>query len=173
MKALFLDRDGVVNKRIVGGYVTTTQEFEFLPDIVPILRHAQQLEYLCILISNQQGVGKGLMSRRDLDEITEYMQQIIAQHGVMPLNAAYYCTDLINSGSLHRKPAPGMILDAINTYNLIPEQCWMLGDSIVDAQAGRNAGIHTALIGDFPTGTANLIASDHQEMLTLLERNLL
>ncbi|MBU3699021.1 MAG: HAD family hydrolase [Candidatus Kapabacteria bacterium] len=156
-KALFLDRDGIINKRIIGGYVRSPLEFELLPDVVPILLSARQRGYLLILITNQQGVGKGLMTTSDLDVVHEFMQSELAAHGLR-LDVIYVCTDLATSNSPRRKPAPGMLLEAIAENNLDAAQCWFLGDSLTDAQAGKAAGVRTALVGDFSAKDADIIA---------------
>lgn len=172
MKALFLDRDGVINRRLPGEYVRTPAEFELLDDIVPILELAQRNNYHCIVISNQQGVGKGLMSWADLNHVTEYMQTLLQKKGLRALDAIYYCTDLDGTGSKHRKPEPGMILEAIAEHRLSPEECWFIGDSITDAQAGQAAGVHTALVGDFQATAADMVAQTLPELLVSLRRNL-
>lgn len=172
MKALFLDRDGVINERLEGAYVRSVSEFKLILDVLPIISHAQKHGYLCILISNQQGVGKGIMTAEDLDVITRYMQQVLTDHGLRPLDAVYYCTDLEQANSPQRKPAPGMLLEAIAHYNLVPEACWFLGDALSDAQAGKGAGVNTALVGDFDAGDASLTARTLSEMFLLLKRNL-
>lgn len=166
-KALFLDRDGVINQRIVGGYVQRPEEFVLIPGILPVLQMARQLEYRLILISNQQGVGKGLMSTADLERVTERMHALLGEQHIQ-LDGVYYCTDLASSLSTHRKPAPGMLLEAMHTHHLCADSCWFLGDSITDAQAGRAAGVHTALIGTYPNDAAEVIAQTFEALLPKL-----
>ncbi|MCO6465946.1 MAG: HAD family hydrolase [Bradyrhizobiaceae bacterium] len=172
MKALFLDRDGIINKRLVDEYVRSPQEFEFIPDVLPIVAIAQDHGFLCILISNQQGVGKGLMTDVDLDAVTEHMQQTLESAGVRRLDAVYYCTDLASSNSPNRKPAPGMLLQAIDAYGIDAHSSWFLGDSITDAEAGKAAGVRTALVGEFAPGTADIVTSTLSEMFFQLKRNI-
>jgi D-glycero-D-manno-heptose 1,7-bisphosphate phosphatase len=105
-KALFLDRDGVINTRLVGQYVRTPGEFELILDIVPILKLAKERGYQLVLITNQQGIGKGLMSTRDLGLVHDHMQQSLQSAGALAIDAIYWCSDLDGSGSTHRKPAP-------------------------------------------------------------------
>ncbi|MBU3678435.1 MAG: HAD family hydrolase [Candidatus Kapabacteria bacterium] len=162
-RALFLDRDGIINKRIIGGYVRSPLEFELLSDVLPILVSARQKGYLLILITNQQGVGKGLMTTSDLDAVHEAMQSLLDRHGAR-LDAIYACTDLAASNSPRRKPAPGMLLEAIAEHNLDAEQCWFLGDSITDAQAGKAAGVRTALVGEFSTNDADISTPNLAQM---------
>lgn len=157
MKALFLDRDGIINRRIIGGYVRTIDEFELLDDILPILQRAHDRGYLLILITNQQGVGKGLMSREDLDTIHDHMQSLLKQRLGFSLDAIYVCTSLASDNDPRRKPQPGMLLEAIADHQLDPAQCWFLGDSLTDAQAGRAAGVKTILVGEFAEGDAEVV----------------
>lgn len=158
MKALFLDRDGIINRRIVGGYVRTVDEFELLDDVLPILQHAHDNGYLLILITNQQGVGKGLMSRDDLDVIHRHMQSLLITRLGFGLDAIYDCTSLASDNDPRRKPQPGMLLEAIADHHLDPTQCWFLGDSLSDAQAGRAVGVRTVLVGEFEPNAAEIVA---------------
>lgn len=171
-RALFLDRDGIINKRLVGEYVRTPEEFQLLEDVLPILSAARQLGYRLILITNQQGVGKGLMTRNDLDDVHAAMQaHLVAHH--LQMDAIYECTDLASANSPRRKPAPGMLLEAIADFGLQPEHCWFLGDSITDAQAGKAAGVKTALVGDFSNADADVVAPTLSEILPRLKARLL
>ncbi len=171
-RALFLDRDGIINQRLMGAYVRAPQEFHLLDDVLPILRNARQLGYRLILITNQQGVGKGLMSMADLESVHEHMQSLLGQHH-LELDAIYQCTDLDSSASPRRKPAPGMLLEAIDEYDLDAHRCWFLGDSLTDAQAGKAAGIWTALVGDFGPDDADIVTATLTEMQTRLRTAML
>ncbi len=169
-RALFLDRDGVINRRIVGGYVQHPEEFELLPEILPVLAYARNAGYLLIQISNQQGVGKGLMTNDQLIAVTEHMQGLLKSFlGEKGLDDCKVCTDLASANSPRRKPAPGMLLEAIEEHHLVPAECWFVGDSLTDAIAGKAAGVKTALIGDFSSDSADLVLAGHHE-LRVLER---
>lgn len=165
MKALFLDRDGIINRRIIGGYVRTIDEFELLDDILPILQRAHDRGYLLILITNQQGVGKGLMSRDDLDTIHDHMQSLLKQRLGFGLDGIYVCTSLASDNDPRRKPQPGMLLEAIADHHLDPAQCWFLGDSLTDSQAGRAAGVKTILVGEFAEGDAEVVITNLSNLL--------
>lgn len=156
-KALFLDRDGVINQRLMDDYVRRPQQMHVLDDVLPIMLGARHRGYLLILISNQQGVGKGLMSMEDLDRVNAVMQQQLRAVGA-ELDAIYVCTDLDGAGSRRRKPQPGMLLEAIADYDLDPGQCWFLGDTLTDAQAGRAAAVFTALVGEHADTDADIVA---------------
>lgn len=156
-KALFLDRDGVINQRLMGDYVRRPEQMHVLEDVIPIMLGARQRGYLLILITNQQGVGKGLMSMQDLDSVNAVAQEKLRTFGA-DLDAIYVCTDLADSGSRRRKPQPGMLLEAIADHDLDADQCWFLGDTITDAQAGRAAAVHTALVGEHDAADADIVA---------------
>lgn len=164
-KALFLDRDGVINTRLVGQYVRTPGEFELILDIVPILKLAKARGYQLVLITNQQGIGKGLMSTRDLGLVHDHMQQSLQSAGAPAIDAIYWCSDLDGSGSTHRKPAPGMLLDAMRDHDIEASASWFVGDSRSDAQAGRAAGVKTLLVGEYGTEEADIIAPTHSDAL--------
>lgn len=168
-KALFLDRDGVINRRIMDGYVRTPSEFVLLTDVLPLLRAARDKGYMLILISNQQGVGKGLMSLDQLYSVHNHMQDLLASElGGRGLDDIRFCTELESASSPRRKPAPGMLLEAIEAFGLDPTLCWFLGDSLSDAKAGGSAGVHTALIGPFAHDAADIVMGDHTVLMELL-----
>lgn len=158
-RALFLDRDGIVNRRIVGGYVRTPDEFELLDDVIPLIRAGRRAGMLVILITNQQGVGKELMTDDELDDVHDHMQAMLAVRAGTMLDDIYVCTDLEGSGSLRRKPNPGMLLEAIADHDIDPGESWFVGDSTTDAQAGRGAGVRTLLVGAFPPDAADVVVA--------------
>lgn len=147
-KAVFFDRDGVVNVRNDNGYITHPADFQIIPEIIPVLRAAREAGNLLILITNQQGVGKGIMSETDLDRIHQHMQSTLFSQLGFGFDDIFYCTDLAESGSTRRKPAPGMLLEAITKYRLVPDRCLFVGDTPSDAAAGKAAGVPTVLIGN-------------------------
>lgn len=168
---LLLDRDGIINKRIIGGYVRRPEEFLLLSDIIPVLDAAREANMIIAVITNQQGVGKGLMTERDLDIVHEEMKRQLQNEG-HTLDAIYHCTDLASAGSWRRKPNPGMIEEAIADFQLIASRSWMIGDSLTDAQAGRAAGLQTALVGDFAEESATIVVPSlhHLPLRTICRR---
>ena len=148
-KAVFFDRDGIVNMRAVKDYIKSEEEFQFLPDFIDFFGKLIGSEYLTFLITNQQGVGKGIMTDKQLQKVLSFMQNKLKIITGKCFDDIFYCTDLAESGSFYRKPNPGMILEAIEKWDLDTENSWMIGDSPSDAAAGRKAGIKTILVGDF------------------------
>ena len=157
-KAFFFDRDGVVNERIVGGYVRSKEEFHLLPAIIPILRCVKQAGRLAILVTNQQGVGKGLMTESDLAEVHRFMQETLRAALGYAFDDIYAATELDDGFSTRRKPSPAMLLEARDKWSVSLERSWMLGDSLSDAEAGRAAGARTILVGDYAASEADVVA---------------
>ncbi len=149
-KAIFFDRDGIVNVRPVGEYIKEIHEFRFLPDFFDFFVKIKEKGYLAILISNQQGVGKGLMGEDDLLFLNEFMQNELLIHTGVKFDDAYYCTALAEENSPRRKPEPGMLLEAIDDWDISPEQSWLIGDSPSDIIAGKRAGVKTIFVTNEP-----------------------
>ena len=171
-KALFIDRDGIVNKKIPHDYVKKIEEFSFQDEILPILQWGKSRDYLLILITNQQGIGKEIMSESDLQTIHQHMNSILLDKIGLCFDDIYFCPDLAESESFRRKPNPGMILEAIEKWHINPQQSWMIGDSISDAKAGKISGTHTILVGNYSAEQvpeADFIIKDLQDVLSILE----
>lgn len=142
-KAIFFDRDGVVNERILGGYVRTWDEFRFMPEVGETLKQLKDLGYRTIIITNQRGVGLGLMSQTDLDSIHKSMQAELKKNFGVEFDDIISCTDAGNESG-RRKPSPAMLLEAEKKYNIDMSQSWMIGDTASDIEAGESAGAKTA-----------------------------
>ena len=155
-KAIFFDRDGVVNYRLVKDYVKSADEFRFVADFFDFFRKIKDAGYLAILVTNQQSVGKGIMTEAELCGIFDYMQREIRKATGFAFDDIYYCTALSSSGSPDRKPNPGMLIKAIEKWDIDREQSWMIGDRGSDAQAGRNAGVRSIMIGNSPEDEKSL-----------------
>lgn len=147
-KAIFFDRDGIVNERIIGGYVTSVDEFIFLPEFFELFKIIKK-EYLAIIITNQQGIGKRLMTDEDLFEIHDYMQKQLLRMTGYQFDDIFYCPDLAESNSYRRKPNPGMLLEAIKKWNINPTDSFMIGDSSSDYYAALAANVKPILVGPF------------------------
>lgn len=166
-KIIFFDRDGIVNKRIVGDYVRSIQEFKFLPGFLEIFKIIPN-NFICILITNQQGIGKGVMTESDLNIIHTYMQKELQFLTGRNFDDIYYCTSLASDNDFRRKPNPGMILEALSKWEVDASCSWIIGDSVSDVQAGKNARTNTILIGKYPpksVKSADRIFGDHLEAL--------
>lgn len=143
---LFLDRDGVLNRHLPGDYVRRWDMWEWMPGALEALAMLSKRYQHIILVSNQQGVGKGLMSQADLDAIHANMLRDIQAAGGR-IDRIYTCTDLQDSHSAFRKPATGMALQAVKDFpDIRLNQSVMVGDSLTDMQFARNAGMRAVFL---------------------------
>ena len=143
--AIFLDRDGVINRRIPDGYVTRLSEFEFLPDAIAGIRALARLGRPIIVVSNQAGVAKGLVSVRALEQITAwFVGEAAAADG--RIDAVYYCPHAPGDACECRKPKPGLFLQAASDFGVELGQSVMIGDSASDAEAATNAGVRAIIV---------------------------
>jgi len=139
---LFLDRDGVINRHRPDDYVKTWGEFEFLPGVLESLALFNKQFKHIFVVTNQRGVGKGVMSEETLLEIHRNMMAEIEKHGGR-VDKIYYCID-INNDSPNRKPNIGMALQAKADFPDIDfSRSVMVGDSESDMEFGRRAGMKT------------------------------
>jgi D-glycero-D-manno-heptose 1,7-bisphosphate phosphatase len=150
-KAIFFDRDGVINYRLVGEYVKNLEEFNIIPDLFNFFEKVKKHDYLAIIITNQQGIGKKIMNEKELAMIHNEMQEILKAKTGYVFDDILYCSDLNETNSFRRKPNPGMILEAINKWNIDAGKSFMIGDRKSDILAGKNAGVKTILIGNNPS----------------------
>ncbi len=139
-KALFLDRDGVINVDKV--HVSRKEDFEFNTGIFDLCRKYRDQGYLIIVITNQAGIAKGLYSREDFDNLTAWMVGQFAGQGV-EVSGVYHCPHHpdVTGPCECRKPNPGMILQAVRDFDLDISECTLVGDKETDLEAGRRAGI--------------------------------
>ena len=145
-RAIFLDRDGVINRRRINDYVKSWEEFEFLPDIFRGLPGMHERGYLVIVVTNQRGIARGLMSEVDVVEIHRLMNNELYDKTSERVDRVYVCPHDIADKCDCRKPKPGMLLEAARDYDLDLSACWLIGDSESDIQAGLAAGVSTARI---------------------------
>jgi D-glycero-D-manno-heptose 1,7-bisphosphate phosphatase len=160
-RAVFLDRDGVINRKAPEGqYVTRWSEMRFLPHVAEAIALFKRSGFLVIVTTNQRCVAKGLITEAGLAELHEKMQRQFRGTGAV-IDAVYHCPHDSAPACDCRKPAPGMLLTAAREHEIDLGASWMIGDSVRDVEAGKNAGCKTALLA---TGTqdkqgADLLAS--------------
>ena len=144
---LFLDRDGVINRRLEGSYVLSREQFEFLPGVLPSVKWFSNLFGRICIISNQQGVGKGLMTEDELFVLHEWMINQIENAGGR-IDAVYCCTKLESDLNNCRKPLPYMAFQAQKDFpDIVFAKTIMAGDSSIDIEFGKNIGAFTVFIG--------------------------
>ncbi len=148
--SLFLDRDGVINQRIVGGYVTRPEEFIILPGVLDAMRTFANVFARIFIVTNQQGIGKGLMTEADLQLIHDNFVKEVEAHGGR-IDKIYHCPKLRTDYSFDRKPRIGMALKARKEFpDINLKRSVMVGDSKTDMEFGRHARMTTVLVGDEP-----------------------
>jgi D-glycero-D-manno-heptose 1,7-bisphosphate phosphatase len=155
-KAVFLDRDGVINRKVPDTYITKASEFHFLPGVGEALSIFKRLGFLLVLITNQRGIARGLMTGEDLDAVHDYMQRELGKDYVA-LDAIYHCPHEEFEYCNCRKPEPGMILAASADLNIDLDASYMVGDSLCDIGAGQGAGVQTVCIGSERQGDADMV----------------
>ncbi len=151
--ALFLDRDGVINERIAGGYVTDWADFRFMPGITEALRALSSLALPVIVVSNQAGVGKGLLTAGKLADITRRFVEALDRSRAR-IDAVYYCPHTPAAGCPCRKPRPGLLEAAAVDWNLDLGSSVLVGDSASDAAAAQAAGCQAITLSSEPPPAA-------------------
>jgi D-glycero-D-manno-heptose 1,7-bisphosphate phosphatase len=142
---LFLDRDGVINREKEEGYILHFGEFAFYEGVKPALSILAAKFGRILIVTNQRGIGKGLMTLRDLGDIHDNMLKEIEEAGGR-IDRIYYC-DSMSDEHPFRKPNPGMAFEAKKNYPEIDlQRSVMVGNTMSDMQFGRNAGMLTVLL---------------------------
>lgn len=148
--ALFLDRDGVINKE--SEYVHRTDEFEFIDGVFEACRAAKDLGYKLVIITNQAGIARGLYSEADFHALTEWMLERFSEQGIA-IDGVYFCPHHPTAGVGHylrececRKPQPGLITRAAKELDIDLERSALVGDKISDIEAGLRAGVGTCIL---------------------------
>jgi len=158
-KAVFLDRDGVINELYYDdnqGVIDSPfhpDQFVLFPKVAEAINEFHKLGYLVIVISNQPGIAKKHFTEQTFEAIKKKMHDELKKHGTY-MDAEYYCfhhpdakLDKYKKICDCRKPKPGMILQAAKDHNIDLSASWMIGDSNVDIQAGKSIGCKTIFIG--------------------------
>lgn len=171
--SLFLDRDGVINVKREADYVKTIPEFIFIDGAKESVANFTSLFGKLFLVTNQQGIGKGIMTDGDLEMIHNYMHRELQKIGGK-LDEMYYCPNLAADNSPFRKPNIGMALQAkIEFPEVNFEKSILVGDSVSDIEMGKNAGMKTVFIHSDLENPANadLVVTSLKELSILLENS--
>jgi D-glycero-D-manno-heptose 1,7-bisphosphate phosphatase len=160
-RALFLDRDGVINHD--AGYTSKIEEFHFIDGIFELCRAAQQAGYLLIVVTNQAGIGRGYYTEHEFEVLTQWMVARFADEGVT-IAQVLHCPNHPEHGlgaykaeSYDRKPNPGMLLRAAAAHQIDLACSLMIGDKESDMQAALSAGVGTRC--HFLMGKVNAVAA--------------
>jgi histidinol-phosphate phosphatase family protein len=143
---VLLDRDGVINRRIPDGYVTSWEQFEFLPRVLDALKLLAERGYKAIVVSNQACVSKGLMSPEALAEVTRRFVEEVESNGGH-IDAVYNCPHQDRDGCDCRKPKPGLLLQAQREHGFAIADTFLVGDSERDMMAAHQVGCPAILVG--------------------------
>lgn len=145
---LFLDRDGVINEKLPGDYVKHIDEFKFQSHALEALEKAAALFDVIVVVTNQQGIGKGIMTETHLLTIHQYMIKEVFNNGGR-IDKIYYCPDLQENNPSHRKPQTGMAFDARADFPSINfSKSIIAGDSPSDMEFGHRLGMKCVGIGN-------------------------
>jgi D-glycero-D-manno-heptose 1,7-bisphosphate phosphatase len=139
-KAVFLDRDGVVNRLEMGDYVTSWDKFEFLEGVIPAITELNNAGFLVIIITNQSAVNRGLMSTQDLVEIHMRMLTEMEKKGAS-VDAIYYCPHAPDEGCDCRKPKAGMFNQVNGDFEIDYPNSWFVGDFESDREVAQRMGL--------------------------------
>lgn len=172
-KALFLDRDGVIN--IDDDHVYEIKNFHFINGIFDIARKAQNLGYLIIIVTNQAGIAKGYYTEEQFLELTKWIENEFLKHQIK-ITKTYYCPYHIHAktpkyklDSQDRKPAPGMILKALEEFNIDPQKSIMIGNRETDMIAALKAKIGSRILfdegGNENKNASNLVVKNLAEII--------
>ena len=159
VKAVFLDRDGVINELIYypeQGIIDspfTVEQFRLLPHVGEAIKKLRDMGYKVVLVSNQPGIAKDNLSEETFKKITRSMKQELAKEGAF-LDGEYYCfhhpeakIERFRANCECRKPKPGLLLQAAREMDIDLSHSWMIGDGLTDVKAGKDAGARTILLG--------------------------
>ncbi|MDD3324700.1 MAG: D-glycero-beta-D-manno-heptose 1,7-bisphosphate 7-phosphatase [Sulfurospirillaceae bacterium] len=158
-KAIFLDRDGVIN--VDKSYVYKIEDFEFCDGVFEALSYFQKLGYLLIIATNQSGIARGYYGEEDFLILSQWMKREFLKRGIV-ISAIYHCPHMPEQNCECRKPKSGMFLQAIADFDIDVSHSWMIGDKQSDIDASMGAGVkNNILLGksnvNFILDTINLI----------------
>ena len=150
-RAVFLDRDGTINKDV--GYPGTYEAIRIYPFSFEAVRKLNQAGFITIVVTNQSGVGRGLIDEDILKDIHARMKEDFRAQNAR-LDGIYYCPHFVSSAHPEynkdcscRKPKPGMLKKAAKEHNIDLSKSWMIGDGILDIKTGQSAGCKTIFLG--------------------------
>jgi D-glycero-D-manno-heptose 1,7-bisphosphate phosphatase len=144
MKAVFLDRDGVIN--VERGYTHQLSDFVILPDLMEVLQLLQEKGYLLVVVSNQSGIAKGLYKQDEVEVLHKFMVDEFSKNGIV-LSEIYYCVHHPDIGKcICRKPDSLFVEKALARFDIDAKQSYFIGDKERDTEAAEKAGVKGILI---------------------------
>lgn len=166
--AVFLDRDGTLIEDV--HYCKDPALVRVLPGVIDALRELKGAGFRTVIITNQSAIGRGWMTVEQYEAVHARTLELL---GTGLVDATYYCAHSPEMESTHRKPAPGMVLDAIREHGIDPARSWFVGDKRIDVLCGKNAGARSILLlcgrGTREDGAeADFIANDLAEAVDFI-----
>ncbi|MCX6076339.1 MAG: D-glycero-beta-D-manno-heptose 1,7-bisphosphate 7-phosphatase [Campylobacterales bacterium] len=157
-KALFLDRDGVIN--VDYDYVHKVEKFEFIDGIFELCRYYQNLDFMIFVITNQSGISRGYYSEEAFTQLSLWMVEEFAKHNI-EIKKVYHCPHHpeTTGDCSCRKPQAGMLLDAQEEFDIDLENSVLVGDNERDIESGLKAGLHETYLFDVSNSAKNSKAS--------------
>lgn len=158
-KTVFLDRDGLINQKAPEhDYIKSWEEFRFLPGVAEAIRRLNDAGYLVLVVTNQRGVARGMMSMSAVDEIHKAMCRALDEAGAH-IEKVYVCPH--EAGTCNcRKPDIGLFLQAERDFEIDRQHSWMVGDSDSDVEAGQRYGVRTIQTTSLPFAVMQILKSD-------------
>lgn len=166
--AVFVDRDGTLMDEV--DYCKDPSRVRVIPGAASVLEKLRTDGWLAILITNQSGIGRGIITMAEYHAVhAEFLRQIDNQ-----IDAAFFCPDAPPTASTRRKPEPGMILEAMQQFAVDISRSWMIGDKVADIRCGMNVGLRTALVRtgygqEYDGPPPDLIAEDIVDALSQIQ----
>ena len=142
-KAVFLDRDGVINKE--KNYLYQKKDFEFIDGVFEACRYFQKIDYQLIVVTNQSGIARSYYQKEDFYKLTKWMLKQFENQGIKILDV-FFCPHGPESTCNCRKPKPGMLLEAKEKHKIDMKNSWMIGDKEADVGAANAAGIKNTIL---------------------------
>lgn len=144
-KAIFLDRDGVINKER-STYVKTVSELEIFSGVANSVKKLKDAGFLVVVVTNQSAVNRGLTNHDNINDIHLYLQEYFRKNDTF-VDGFYYCPHRPDENCYCRKPKPGLLLKAVEELKIDLKSSWMIGDSDSDIQAAKLVGCKSIKIG--------------------------
>jgi len=145
-KAIFLDRDGIINKE-KKDYVKTVDELEIFPNIHNSIKKLKENGFMIVVITNQSAINRGFSTHEKIKKIHDKIQNYLISHGVS-IDAFYYCPHRPDENCECRKPKPGLLTKAVNELSIDPAKSWIIGNNDSDVIAGESVGCKAIKISD-------------------------
>ena len=145
-RAIFLDRDGVINKKR-DDYVKSINELEIFPFVASAIKKLNNANFKVIVITNQSAINRNIITHKKVEQIHLTIQNYLKKKQSF-IDAFYYCPHKPDENCICRKPKPGLLIKAIQDFKINPKESWMIGDSNSDLESGRLVGCNVMKINN-------------------------